>query len=104
VLARDVSIPDPYYTIAGSFEAFRTRDIITLSLARVVYVAFQLQDQPTGGTVEVHNEAVQDVLASKLQSKDASIPQQRPRMALSRRRRSAQVAGEREPLGVSETS
>ncbi len=66
MLARDVSIPDPDHAKAGSFEVFRTRDIITLSLARVVRVAFQLQDQPPGGTIEVHNEAVQDVLASKL--------------------------------------
>ena len=86
MVGRDVSVPDANHTVTGGFEEFCTGGIIGLSVARIVRVALKLQDEPPGRAVEIHDEAVQDVLATKLQAKDAPVPQQRPRVALGRRR------------------
>jgi len=86
VVGRDVSVPDANHTVTGGFEEFCTGGIIGLSVARIVRVALKLQDEPPGRAVEIHDEAVQDVLATKLQGKDAPVSQQRPRVALGRRR------------------
>ena len=86
MFGRDVSVPDANHTVTGGFEEFRTGGIIGLSVARIVCVALELHDEPPGDAVEVHDEAVQDVLATKLQAEDAPVSQQRPRVALGWRR------------------
>jgi len=94
--ARDVTIPDPEDAITSSFEQFRASGVVRPSVASVVRVAFQLQDEPLGHAVEVHDEAVQDVLAAELQTEHAPVAQQRPRVAFGRARCSAELARERE--------
>ena len=75
MFGRDVSVPDATHTVTGGFEECCTGGIIGLSVARIVRVALKLQDEPPGRAVEIHDEAVQDVLATKLQAKDAPVPQ-----------------------------
>ena len=74
MLAGDIAIPDADHEVPGGLEEFRTGEIVHLSIAPVVRVALELDDEPLGGAVEVHDEAVQDVLQAELQAKDASIP------------------------------
>ncbi len=86
MFGRDVSVPHANYTVTGGFEECCPRGIIRLSVACIVRVALELHDEPPGDAVEVHDEAVQDVLATKLQAEDAPVSQQRPRVALGWRR------------------
>ena len=98
VFAREVPIADTNHAVLGSFEKCCAGGIIGLSVGRVVRVALELHDEPLGVAVEVHDEAVEHVLAAKLQAEDAPVSQQRPRVALGRGRRSAQLTREDELL------
>src|SRR2546426_11623150 len=66
------------------------------------HVTLQLQDQPLSGAIEVHDEAVQHVLAAELEAEDTPVAQQRPSVALRRGRRSAQLTRQGELLGRAE--
>jgi len=74
-----------------------------LSLA-VVPTSVELNDNSLAGTVEVDDKPVQHLLPPKLQSQDAPIAQQRPRMTLGGSRPKAQLTGEREALRRSEAT
>ena len=82
----DVLVPHADHSEAGGFEHLRPCSVVCSLVRSVERVALKLQDEPPGRAVEIHDEAVQDVLATKLQGKDAPVPQQRPRVALGRRR------------------
>src|SRR5436190_901691 len=79
-----------------------TGGIIGLLLTRVVHVALEPHDEPLGAAVEVHDEAVEDVLTAKLQAKNAPVSQQRPRVALGRGRCATQLPRPGKPLCVRE--
>src|SRR6266516_955438 len=102
VFARDVSIPDANHAVPGGFEKCCTGGIIGLLLTRVVHVALEPHDEPLGAAVEVHDEAVEDVLTAKLQAKNAPVSQQRPRVALGRGRCATQLPRPGKPLCVRE--
>ena len=102
VFAREVPIADTNHAVIGSFEKCCAGGIIGLSVGRVVRVALELHDEPLGVAVEVHDEAVEHVLAAKLQAEDAPVSQQRPRVALGWRHCSTQLTRHREPVCVRE--
>jgi hypothetical protein len=79
MFARDVSVPEAHHTVASGFEERCPGGVIRPPVARVVRVALELHDEPLSGAVEVHDEAVKNVLAAKLQAEDAPIAQQRLR-------------------------
>ena len=64
-LARDVVVPNTDHAAASSFEVFRTGGIVGLSVTPVVRVALEFQHEPFGDAIEVHDEAVQDMLAAE---------------------------------------
>src|SRR5213083_3697976 len=102
VFAREVPIADTNHAVIGSFEKCCAGGIIGLSVGGVVRVALELHDEPLGVAVEVHDEAVEHVLAAKLQAEDAPVSQQRPRVALGWRHCSTQLTRHREPVCVRE--
>jgi len=72
--------------------------------ARVVYVALKLHHKAFRDAVEIHDEAVQDMLAPELQAQHRAVAEERPRVSLARRRVQTQLTRERKPLGVCESA
>ena len=80
-MARDVSIPNADDAVTSGFEQLCARGVVALSVTPVMRIALELHDEPLGDTIEVHDKAVQDVLAAELQAEHTAVAQQRPRMA-----------------------
>ena len=97
-LARHIAVPDAHHAVARGFEERSAGGVVGQLVGPVVCVTLQVQHQALRDAVEVHDEAAQDVLAPKLQPEHPAIPQQRPRVALGRGRRSAQLTREDEFL------
>ena len=95
---RDVAVPDADYAITLGFEEGRPRLVVCPSIGAVMNAALELYDQPFRGTVEVHDETVEDVLAAELQAEDLAIPQQCPAVALGGTGVEAELARQRESL------
>ena len=102
--AADVPIPDTDDAVTSGFEQVRAGGVVGLSVTPVVRIALQLHHKPLGDAIEVRDEAVQDVLAAKLEAEHAAVPQQPPRVALGRRCRSAELTRQRERLGGREVA
>ena len=91
-------------SIARSCQELGTCAVIALSSWSVVRTSLELDHDAFARTVKVNDEAVQNVLPTKLQTKYAPVAQQRPRMTFGRSRPMAQHAGERESLRRSQAT
>ena len=87
-----IAVCNADHSIARGLEGCGARGIIRPSFTPRVRRAVKLEHQPLGGAVEVNDEPMHHVLAPKLEAEDAPIPQQRPRVSLSGRRRASQLA------------
>jgi hypothetical protein len=58
-------------------------------------IPVELQHEAQFGTIEIHDQPVQYMLASELQTEDPAIPKQRPGMPLYRCGVATQLARER---------
>jgi hypothetical protein len=61
-----------------------------------VWTAFELDDQLQRRAVEVYDEAVEDLLAAKLETEQAAIAQERPRVPFRGRGLAPKLARARE--------
>src|SRR5207248_8198600 len=70
---RDVPVPHANHADTGGFEHLRTGSVVRSSVRSVVRVAFQLQNEPLGGAIEVYDEPAQDVLAAESEAEYAAV-------------------------------
>jgi hypothetical protein len=61
-------------------------------------VPVELHHEPERRAVEVHDEAMQDVLAAEPETEQATIAEKRPRVALGRRRLPTKLSREGDSL------
>ena len=96
----DVSIRDSEHLKARGRENGRAGRVVFSAWLVRVDVAVDFQHDTSFERAEVHNEAVQYMLAAELDAEHAAIAQQRPGEALSRCSTRAQFAGESEFLSA----
>ena len=73
MIPSDVAIPDSDHPKASGFEHLSASCVIHGLVSLMVRVAFELHDDPLHDAVEVHDEAVQHVLATEFQTEDATV-------------------------------
>jgi hypothetical protein len=99
-LSCQLSIPDPDHMVARGHEHLRSCGVIATPGRLSVMVPVELQYKAQFRTIEIHDEPVDHMLATKLQAEDRAIPKQRPGMPLDRCGVTTQLAREREfPAG-----
>ncbi len=64
----DIAVSDADHSVTGGLQECGTSGIEALPIGRVVDVAFDLQYESFRGAIEVHDEAVQDMLAAELET------------------------------------
>jgi hypothetical protein len=66
----------------------------------VVSSAVQLQHETQLGTIEIHNESMEDVLTPEFETEDAAVPEQRPCEPLRWSRVPPELPGDEELDGI----
>jgi len=80
-------------SIAGGLKPCRAGVVGRAPIARVVDIALELQHESFRGAIRVHDEALQDVLAAKLEAEHGTVAEQRPSPPLGRGRGSIEGVG-----------
>jgi hypothetical protein len=99
VCACDIAVSDPDHSIASGLKEGSAGGIVGPLIARVVHVTLELYHEPFRSAVEVHDEAVQDMLATEFQAEHGASAKQGPRVSLGRGWVQPELTREREPLG-----
>ena len=73
MIASNVAIPDSDHPKASGFERLCASLVIRCPVSLMVRVAFELHNDPLRDAVEIHDEAMQHVLATEFQIEDTTV-------------------------------